>query len=43
MTSGAIFWLITLAISALLFFGVAAVVTVRGLKELRELLGEKTR
>ena len=38
MSPGAIFWLIVLAISALLFFGVAAVVAIRGARELGELL-----
>jgi hypothetical protein len=38
MTDGALFWLIIGAISALLFFGIASVVAVRGLAELRDLL-----
>ncbi len=39
MTSGAIFWFIVFALSAALFFGIALVVTVRGLGDLRDLLG----
>jgi hypothetical protein len=38
MTAGALFWFIVCAISALLFFVIAAVVTVRGIGELRDLL-----
>jgi hypothetical protein len=38
MNSGAIFWMILLVISALLFFGVAIVVAIRGARELKELL-----
>lgn len=38
MTEGAFIWFIVCAISALLFFGIAAVVTVRGIGELRDLL-----
>jgi hypothetical protein len=38
MSPGAIFWVIVLAISALLFFGVAVVVAIRGARELGELL-----
>lgn len=39
MTSGALFWFIVFALSAALFFGIALVVTVRGLGDLRDLLG----
>ena len=38
MTEAALFWYIVGGVSALLFFGIAAVVTVRGMGELRELL-----
>jgi hypothetical protein len=38
MTTGAIIWLIVGAISAAVFFGIAAVVTVLGIRDLRELL-----
>ena len=31
MTEGALFWLIVLAVSTLIFFGIAVVVSVRGL------------
>jgi hypothetical protein len=39
MTEVALFWLVVGGVSAILFFGIAAVVTVRGIGELRELLG----
>jgi hypothetical protein len=42
MTTGAIAWLIVGAISAVVFFGIAAVVTVLGIRDLRELLGGTT-
>jgi len=38
MDSGAIVWLVIFALSALLFFGIAAVVAVKGLGDLRKLL-----
>ncbi len=38
MTVGALFWFIMFALSATLFFGIALVVTVRGLGDLRGLL-----
>ncbi|HSQ77190.1 MAG TPA: hypothetical protein VLT13_16630 [Bacteroidota bacterium] len=38
MTEGAMFWLIVLAVSALIFFGIAVVVSVRGIGDLRDLL-----
>ena len=38
MTGGALFWLIALAIAALLFFGIALVVSIRGVGDLRDLL-----
>jgi hypothetical protein len=40
MTTGALVWLILFAISALLFFVIALVVTVRGVSDLRELLSD---
>jgi hypothetical protein len=39
MTTGVLAWLIVGAVFAVLFFGIAAVVSVRGVKDLRELLG----
>ncbi len=38
MTPGALFWFIVFALSAALFFGIALVVTLRGLGDLRDLL-----
>ncbi len=43
MTGGALFWFIVFALSAALFFGIALVVTVRGLGDLRDLLGTSSR
>jgi hypothetical protein len=42
MTTGAIAWLVVGAISAAVFFGIAAVVTVLGIRDLRELLRDTT-
>jgi hypothetical protein len=42
MTTGAIAWLVVGAISAVVFFGIAAVVTVLGVRDLRELLRDTT-
>jgi hypothetical protein len=39
MTSGALFWFILFGIAALVFFGIALVVTVRGVSDVRDLLG----
>ncbi len=39
MTTGSIIWLVIAAMAAVLYFGIAAVVSVRGLKDLRRLLG----
>jgi len=39
MTSGTVFWLAVAAASAILFFGIAAVVSIYGLRDLRRLLG----
>ncbi|MBF8295045.1 MAG: hypothetical protein HW389_1590 [Bacteroidetes bacterium] len=38
MTAGALFWLILFGIAALVFFGIALVVTIRGVGDLRDLL-----
>ncbi len=40
MNGGALFWLIVFGVSALLFFAVALVVTIRGVGDLRDLLGK---
>jgi uncharacterized membrane protein len=42
MTEGALFWLIVLAVSTLVFFGIAVVVSVRGVGDLRDLLSQST-
>jgi hypothetical protein len=39
MTAGTVFWLAVAVASAILFFGIAAVVSIYGLKDLRRLLG----
>lgn len=39
MTAGALFWLILFGIAALMFFGIALVVTIRGVGDMRKLLG----
>lgn len=38
MTDSAQFWLCLFGIAALMFFGIALVVTIRGVSDLRELL-----
>jgi hypothetical protein len=43
MTAGALFWLILFGIAALVFFGIALVVTIRGVADLRDLLGSAKR
>jgi len=43
MTTGALFWLILFGIAALVFFGIALVVTIRGISDLRDLLGSSGR
>ncbi len=43
MTPGALFWLVLFALSAMLFFAIAAVVAVRGSGDLRELLRKSSR
>jgi hypothetical protein len=39
MTEVTVVWLVLAAAFAALFFGIAAVVSIRGVKDLRELLG----
>ena len=39
MTNGALFWLIMFALSAAVFLVVAAIVALKGLSDLRDLLG----
>jgi hypothetical protein len=43
MTPAALFWLVLFGCSALLFFGIAFVVSVRGVSDLRDLLGTSER
>lgn len=43
MTTGVAVWLVLGAVFAVLFFGIAAVVAVRGFGDLRKLLGGATR
>ena len=43
MTAGAMFWFILLGIAALVFFGIALVVTIRGVRDVRDLLGSSER
>lgn len=43
MTAGALFWLLLFGIAALVFFGIAAVVTIRGVGDLRDLLKSTVR
>lgn len=43
MTGGALFWLIVLAVAALVFFGIAGVVSIRGVGDLRDLLRRSSR
>ena len=38
MTAGMIFWLVTFFLAALLFFGVAVFIGIRGVADLRRLL-----
>ncbi len=40
MTLGATIWLVIFSISALVFFGIAAIISVYGMKDLRSLLRE---
>jgi hypothetical protein len=43
MTSGALFWLCIFGFAALLFFGIALVVTFRGMSDVRDLLSSSVR
>lgn len=43
MTTGALFWLSLFGIAALVFFGIALVVTIRGVSDLRDLVGSSKR
>jgi hypothetical protein len=43
MTPAAIFWFVMFAISGLVFFGIALVVSIRGISDLRDLLGSSKR
>lgn len=43
MTDGALFWLILFGIAALVFFGIALVVTIRGFSDVRDLLSSTER
>jgi hypothetical protein len=43
MTTGALFWLFLFGVAALVFFGIALVVTIRGVSDLRDLLGSSKR
>jgi hypothetical protein len=38
MTAGTIFWLVTLFLATVLFFGVAVIIGIRGVGDLRRLL-----
>jgi len=40
MSSGALFWLLVFGLAALVFFGIALVVTIRGVSDLRDFLGK---
>jgi len=43
MTDGALFWLILFGVAALVFFGIALVVAIRGVSDVRDLLGSSER
>ncbi len=43
MTTGALFWLILFGIAALVFFGIALAVTIRGVSDVRDLLDSTER
>jgi hypothetical protein len=38
MNNGTLFWILVFAVSALIFFAVAAVVAIKGVSDLRDLL-----
>ena len=40
MNNGTIIWMAIFAVSALIFFAIASVVTVRGVKEIKELMND---
>lgn len=41
MTAGAMIWLMIFLVAALVFFGLAAVITILGFKDLRDLLSHR--
>jgi hypothetical protein len=43
MTSGALFWTTLFAVAGVLFFGIAFVVSIGGIRDLRDLLGKSGR
>lgn len=43
MTTGALVWTILFGVAALMFFGIALVVSIRGVSDLRDLLGSSVR
>lgn len=43
MTAGALFWTILFAVAGVLFFGIALVVSIGGIGDLRDLLGKSGR
>jgi hypothetical protein len=43
MTTGSIFWLFLFGLAALVFFGIALVVTIRGVSDVRDLLSSSQR
>jgi hypothetical protein len=43
MTTGALLWCIAFGIAALVFFGIALAVSIRGMRDLRDLLGLSAR
>lgn len=43
MTGGSIFWLLLFGMAALVFFGIALVVTIRGMSDVRDLLRSSER
>jgi hypothetical protein len=38
MTNGGLFWLVLFGVAAMLFFGIALAVSIRGVSDLRDLL-----
>jgi len=43
MTTGALFWLVLFGVAALVFFGIALIVAIRGVSDLRYLLDASER